>query len=422
MMLAIFWLQTQVWSLEECIDKALNCNPALKQQEATLRQRRNDATLMLADWLPAVSIRAKSGFSWGRSVDMQELMIIDNRMNYTTTLSAGVSYSLSDKAARHYDRKAAMLSASSAEAGLAKMQTELMAEVTAACLQLLLDEEELDAAECDLEDISSKYAEKLTRLGAGMATEAELTSIKAQLAAEKATLAELTGKCARARMTLTNLLNLASGENFEILPPTGDSIPPLPEYHCLDSDTDAVREAEAAIGSSRMALKAARLSILPDISISGGYGTYYGNTGNAGIVDQLSSNGNPSLGFRLEIPLISGSAALRKVGEARCAEMKNRLELDKVRNEMRRKACSDSMDTVILHGNCIAAGEELAAADEALAVAERKYGQGILAWPEYLAARNARQKARSRYIQARYKYRMQLKLMEYRYGTEDMCR
>lgn len=408
-----------VWSLEECISCALGNSPGLRQEQLSLRQCRNEAALQLLDWLPAVNVYAGNDFSWGRSVDMQELMIIDNRMNYTASASAALSLSISDKAARLYDRRAGQLQCRVAEAGLKQTEAQLIADVTAAYLQLLLTNQACDIALRNYEDILDKLDRTRTEVDAGHSAIHALESIKAQAAGEKSALTEAESRKKLAIAALYHCMNLPPEEDIEILPPVEDcfTIPDrkqLAGMLCMSPcpERDA---AQAALERDEALLKAARWALVPELNLSCGYGTYYGRSASQAFAKQLRSNGNPSLSISLNIPVLNGSVTLNKLGNSKTAVEKDKLELQKVMTDAEDRAWTDATETVNLYEVWCAAKDKYEAMANTYATTELGFSQGRITPGEYLLARNNVRRAEAECLQAKYRYLLQLKIIEYRY-------
>ena len=414
-------VREHVWSLEECISCALDNDPGLKQDRLTLERCRSDAALRLLDWLPDISVYAGNDFSWGRSVDMQELMIIDNRMNYTASASAALSFSSSGKAAALYGRRAGRQECRLAEAGLRQSEAQLICDVTAAYLQLLLAEQACGIARRNCEDILGKLEKARVEVKAGRSAQYVLDGIMAQAAGEKSALTRAEGSLKLAIAALYNCMNLPPEEDLDILPPTEDFIEApdrtrLAELLCLANcpERDA---AHAALERDRARLKAAEWAFVPDLGISFGYGTYYGNSSPQTFAHQFRSNGNPSLGISLSIPILNGSAAAVNLNGLRSEVTKDELELQKVMSRAEHRAYSDATETVNLYESWTAARENLRALEENHRSCELLFAGGRISPVEYLSARNDMLRAEAECLQARYRYLLQLKILEYRYGV-----
>ena len=92
--------QTSVWSLDRCVVYALQHNCDVLLQKADEAGRRQALSLSKLELLPTLYLNANQYYNWGRSVDMQELVIVRNRLTRQTSASAGASIALFDGFAR----------------------------------------------------------------------------------------------------------------------------------------------------------------------------------------------------------------------------------------------------------------------------------------------------------------------------------
>lgn len=414
------FLQTVVLDLRECISRALECDPGLKRQSLEVRRCREDAALNILDWLPSVNVTSGNDFGWGRSVDMQELLIINNGMNFTSSLSAGAALEINELISiiPHYARSRAFISG--AEADMERTRSEVIVNVTGAYLGLLLAGQVLETAERNYEDISRRLAEARAKAGAGAVSASSVTGLEAQAADEKAELANAAGKVHLAGMTLKNYLDLAPEENLKILPPAEESFQAPDTDRLLrmadDWDSPEVKAAEAVLAADREHRRSAGLSLLPVLTVSGGYGSYYGNISQGSFREQISGNGSATLGISLTIPILNGSQAVRNYRNAGIKVRQDELEVEKARKAARAAIHNDAVGTAGMYESLMAAGASLDAARTSYGEASLKFSGGSVTDMEFLISRNSLKRAEAVYLQARYRYLMQLKIIEYKYG------
>ena len=85
-------LQAQeAWPLERCIQYALEHNLDLRAKQLDVAARQTELTQKRLAWLPQISAQLAHDWNWGRSVDMQELVIVRNALTQATGASVGAS-------------------------------------------------------------------------------------------------------------------------------------------------------------------------------------------------------------------------------------------------------------------------------------------------------------------------------------------
>ena len=409
-------------TLEECIRMALDSDRSLRQREAALSECRTRKALSILDWIPEISVGAGNDFSWGRSVDMQELLIVDNRMTLTTSFSANASVSLTRLAVNPLYAESDNLDEQDAALALEVARRQLAADVTGCFLQVLLCRQACRICEGNSAEMEAALSEARARAEAGEIAPEELFGMEAQLSRERSAAVEAANRLKLAGLTLCDYLDLPPEEEPQLLPPTEDSLPRIewkPDSGAPYCTNPEISAAENGVERGKNRIKLARAAFLPQLSLSGGCGTYYGNTGNGTFGRQLSNNINPYASVTLSIPLTGGSANARALSQAR-TELKNRiLELEKACIKGASDIRSELAEADNFYSSHTAACVSFEAASRAEAGAAVRFRAGEISGGEYLSARNARLKAQAEMLQARYRYLLKLKILEYRFGIKS---
>ena len=126
------------WPLERCVAYALEHNLDIRKQELAVAVRKTELTAGWLGHLPALRLQVGQDFNWGRSVDMQELVIIRNKLTHATGASLNASVALFEGTARHYNRLAAGKAVEAARATAQELRERLAIDVTRAFQQLML--------------------------------------------------------------------------------------------------------------------------------------------------------------------------------------------------------------------------------------------------------------------------------------------
>ena len=407
------------WTLERCIERGLQEGTGVLKQELLVQQRRADRQLAVLDALPAITLRTGGDFGWGRTVDMQELMIVDNRLNFSNTWSAGAALSSSDIVSSLLGKREKEHLLQEADAGLEEIRTELEIAITEAYLELLLAEKNYENACAGYESILAQRDRTEKEVLAGRLPYRSLAEIEARSATEKAAVASARGGRRTAAMTLSRYLNLSPEEELEVVPPPGDSIHapwPMPSSGDITRYLAAhprIRRAKAALNAGRTTLQMSRAALLPDLTVSGGYGTYYSNASRVTWYNQLTGNGNPSVGVTLTVPLPTGREFTRIRQEA-AGVSRLSCEVEEVRRALESEMLTSLLNAINCYESCLAAQENMEALGKAFRANEARFENGAISSSEYLISRTNWQQAVGDYWQARYRYLFQMKIISLR--------
>ena len=409
----------EAWSLDRCVDYALAHNLDIRKQELEIASKQVALTRRYLDHLPSFNASIAQEYNWGRSVDMQELVIIRNKLTRATGASLSASVSLFGGLTRHAQRIAARKALEAATLDADGLRENLAVEVTAAFLQLMLARQ-IHAYTRERYATIVRQKERTAQLvEAGSQPKSALNELEAQTATEKAAMVEASCRVRTATLDLTRLMNLPSDSSFVAGELFGNDTIAARIPLMTDGQVETylghdprIRSARTRLEESRHLQTASWGNFLPSLSLTAGYGTYYSSASDEPFRTQLDENRNPSLSFRLGIPIFNAGEAFSQARQRRLALAQARLAAE----ETRIRIAEEIRSTTIEAENCcqkyLSAGETLQAMQSLLEITEAKYNLGAATALDYIVARNNHFKAVSDYLQAKWQYIFQLKQLE----------
>ena len=420
LLLAAGWLQAQeAWPLERCIQYALEHNTGIREQRVQIDLRKAELRQMQTGHLPVLRAGVAQEFNWGRSVDMQELVIIKNKLTQATGATLTATATLFEGFAQHYGRLAAKKAVEAARQDARSQDEALTIDVTRAYLQLMLARQILSYTEESLSAIILQRERTALMVEAGSQPKTALSEIEAQVAAEKAAMVEASCRVRTATLALTQLMNLPPGAAFA----AGDAfeqeevlsrVPLISETQMDDYIRQApeLLSAQASLERLRHQQTRVQAAFLPSLRLSASYGTYYSRAAGQPFRTQIDENRNPSLSLQLDIPIFQAFQAASQLRKSRLACDLARLGVEKVRTQLADRIRSAAIEADNCCQQYLSSEETLRAMESLLAVMEAKYNLGAASAVDYILARNHHFKAVSDYLQAKWQYLFQLKLLE----------
>ena len=409
----------ETWPLERCIDYGLQHNLDIRRQDNQIAAREAELLRRKLDHLPTLGVSIGQDYNWGRSVDMQELVIIRNKLTRATGASLSASVTLFEGLTKHYERLAARKEAEAARFEAESLKEQLTLDITQSYLQLMLAKQ-IQAITRENYATIVQQRERTARLvDAGSQPKSALGEMEVQVASEKAGMVEADCRVRTAALALARLMNLppdstvVTGEVFG-----SDSIAPrIPVFtesqlnDALRNDARA-RNARSASEVQRHLQSAVRGTFFPRLTLTAGYGTYYSSAADEPFSTQIDENRNPSLSFQLSIPIFTAGQLLVREKQQRLALETARLEEERVRTEITGEIHSALIEAENSLQQYRSAEETLHAVRDLLAITEARYNLGAATALDYIVARNNHFKAVSDFLQAKWQYLFQLKLLE----------
>ena len=409
----------EAWPLERCIEYALSHNLDLREKQLELAVRQAELAQQRLSWLPGIAVQLGQDFNWGRSVDMQELVIIRNALTRATGASVGATLPVFDGLTGHYQRLSARKALEVASLEAEDLRTSLETDVTRAYLDLMLARQIHAYSRDSHATIVQQRDRTASLVEAGSQPKSALNEMEAQVASEKAALVSAECRVRTATLALTQLMNLPGDVPFTAAEHFGQDSVARRVTLVSDAQTQAwlqqdprIRSAEARIAQLRYDERTARGRFLPSLSASASYGTFYSSTNEETFRTQLDENRNPSVSLRLNIPIFDSWQAATMLKKSRLALETAQLSAERTQTRVIEEIHSAGIEAENCLQRYLSSEETLHAMQSLLEITEAKYNLGAATALDYIVARNNRLKAVSDYLQAKWQYLFQLRLLE----------
>ncbi len=449
----------QEWTLEDCIDYALENNISVKRQElaATTADKNHFQSYM--ELLPNLNINGQHYYNAGKAINYETYEYTDQNfqggsinLNSEITLFSGLQNFNSIKKSK-YDLMAQLES-------VEKIKNDITLNIATAYLQILLNIELRDNAEQQL-NISLDQIEKTKKLvEIGNAAKGDLLQIEAQAAMEKASLTNADNNLKISYLTLSQLLNLDSSEDFQISIPSITDITLAKEPGSVNAIFDEatnilpeIKSAEYNLESSRKNVAISKGTLSPTLSLGYQYGSRYNELSNkldsmtmgissypTGVtaggqdifnytsqsyyassypyMDQISDNASHTVYLNLRIPIFNKWRNKNRIEQAKINLSDSRLNLDLQKQNLYKSIQQAKTQATGAMERYKANLEAVQSMEEAFRYTEQKYEVGLVDILEYKTAKNNLNKTKSDLSQAKYEYIFRTKILEFYKGEQ----
>lgn len=407
----------QAWSLDDCIDYALENNPEIRHSRVRYDIRSQELAEAAAKRVPLVSLGAQELLHSGNALIMYSvdqvvtMSLAQVAASMEMPLLTGGSIPNS-RAAKEYALKAAGENISNTE-----VNTRI--RVAAAYLQLLSDRSREQIALGQVK-ICEEQLQKVRKLvDDGKRTRADLAQARSSLASAEHLYTQAKGSTVISRVNLVNLIGLDDDSGFEIkeLEENVEDTPIVP-LASLTSDIDgypSVKSVQFKLKSAEYQAKAAKGALLPQLSLFANYNNYlYQPFGIAapGVGEQLLHNGWGALGLKLSVPILNMSQKAQ-VGKASLAQDEARITLDQTRRELSRQLNESYFQTLTARDRYNSALSAEAAAKEAYEYQQLMYDSGLVTTYDLDQSRLKWSAASEETLRAKYEYLLRNKILGY---------
>ena len=417
-----------IWSLEKCIEYAWSNNLSIKQQNIEVSKSETQLLQDRLDFLPDLNVSFGHNLNWGRSVDLQNLEIIHNKLSQSTSASANASIYLLDGLSKLYGIKSSRKSLEISIQEVERLKDEISVSIARSYLQILLAKEVLAAAEESFNSLEKQRDRTRLLVEAGSQPYTALLDIESQLASERVQVVTAENRVKTSTLALQQLLDLQYDPNFQIMVPDIDyTIQKYTGYNIDEIYAGAlsmpvIQSARLALTKGELDLKSAKGQFYPKISLAASYGTFYSSSTFApdGSVypffEQFRDNINPSISIGLSIPIFNNWNVKTNVRNARLAKESLELDLRTKEQTLYKEIQTAVTEAETYYRQMEAAEANVSSMQESFRYVEEKFNAGALNSTDYTVARANLLKSRSEYLQAKYQFIFQLKIIDFYKG------
>ena len=408
------------WTLQRCIDYALENNIQIRQSDIATQNSEVDYNSARSNRLPDLSASASQNWSFGRSLTIDNTYANTNTASTSFSIGTGVTLFAGGRISGNIHK--AELGLEAAKSDLERMKDDIRVQVAESFIQIVYNQSILEVARNQV-SIDSMQVERLTALAAiGKASSAEVASQKATLAQSRLSVTQAENNLNMSILTLTQLLDLPSPEGFDIVQPGADDM----EFRMPDSPEEIYAQAleiKPSIKSEEIRLQQAETSVdiakgayYPTLSLNAGAGTGYYTSSNRtadSFGSQLKNNFGPQIGLSLNIPIFSRNSNRNSVRSAQLNQMNQEMQLDNVKKQLYKEIQQAYYNAVASKTRYESSQEVETSAQESFELVQAKYEGGKASITEFNESKNRLVTAQADVIKYRYEYLFNTALLEF---------
>lgn len=328
----------ETWTLQRCVDYALENNLTVKNSRLQVDQSEIDVTSAKDAFLPTLSASASEGFNFGRGLTSDNTYADRNTSSFQwgVNMSLPLFQGLSDVRQLKVAKSAMQQYLMEFEAAKDDLTLNIMSQY----LQVLYNKEVAKSAISQLSYSTYEVERQKALVDEGKVAEAYLYDAEAQQAQDRLQVITAENDVRVALVNLANLLQLPTADGFDVAP-LDEENPEIPGpdvvYSRAMEHNHSILSARQGIVTARDRVSYARSGYMPRLSFDASVGSsYYTVAGydNQPFATQMRNNFSTYLGLRLSIPIFDAFSTRNNIRRARLQETSARLELDRRESEL----------------------------------------------------------------------------------------
>lgn len=420
-----------VYTLQRCVDLALDNNVQVRQASWQAETNRVNVTGAWGNLLPTVNGNVNHGINQGRSIDPftnnyvnQQISFANYSLNGNVTVWNGLSLQNALQQAR--------LAYEAGRLDLQQARETITISVMLAYLQVLNSDEQLTQARQQAA-VTARQVARLRQLDSlGAIAPALLHDLRGQLATDHLNEVAMRNSAQTARLTLAQLLNIPFTPEMRVEPlaaglQPGGTVPDATQL--LQTATTTLPQLKAAdlrLRSAQKGLRAARGQWWPSVYLFGNLGTTYSSaalravgTGSTEVIpysDQWRNNRFSTFGVGVQVPLLNGLQTRTRIGLARIAESQAAFQVRTTSNAVQQAVTQAVLNQQLAQERYHTLEQQVQDFTLSFQAAEARFEAGVGNAVDYMVAKTNADRARSNLIAARYDVALRSRIVVYYEG------
>lgn len=429
--------QTKQWTLQECVNYAIQNNISIKQSELDTKTAAIDKKGAIGNFLPSLNANASHSWNIGLNQDITT-GLLRNQTTQFTSAGANMGVDIYKGLQNQKTLRRANLSIVAAKYQLLKMQEDIALNVANAFLQVLFNKENLKVQKQQLEINEKQYERSEELVKAGSIPRGDLLDIKATVASNTQNVITADNALLISKLSLAQLLQLKDFENFDVVDDTDTkdennimAQSPSSIYDKAKEERTELKIARTNLEISQKSLEISRGAFQPTLQgfysfnsrVSYADGPAFDNMGNligtrgpAPFFEQFGNNKGQSFGAQLSIPVFNGFSARNNVERAKVSLERSRIAVEQQDLDLQRNvftAFADSKGALNAYESSVVA---LEARQGAYDYATERYAVGLMNSFDFNQSQTLLTNAQSDVLRTKYDYIFKIKILEFYFG------
>nr|WP_321414474.1 TolC family protein [uncultured Allomuricauda sp.] len=428
--------QVRQWTLQECVEYAVENNLTVEQFELDLDNAKIDKKDAQGSFIPSlsgdISVNERTGL-----VTNPNTNLIEPGSIFSTSGGINSSMVIFDGLRNFKRLQRAEMNAIANQYRLNNLKDDIRLNVANAYLQIVSNKEQLKTFRAQYAVTEQDLNRTKELVESGVVPRGDLLEIEATAANQEQQIVNGESLVLISKVNLAQLLQITDYENFDIaeeefdIPPSDilDNSPKVIFDKALTFRND-IKFSESNVDLAQKDLEIAKGAYLPTLNAFFNYNTFYTNQFRTGVdpvtnqpfsfradfVDQLWLNDGISYGFQLNVPIFNGWSTRNNVMRSKIGLEKAKLQLEQDKLDLENTIQQAYVDVNTFEKAYAAAEKTLEARTLAYEYARERYDVGLMNAFDFSQAQSRVENAQADVIRTKYDYIFRLKILEFYFG------
>lgn len=423
--------ERQTWSLDDCINYALEKNIQLQQNKISLQESEVDVKTAKAALFPSLSFNTGQNLvnrpyqQNSATVNGTEIITSNNKTTYNGSYNLGAQWTLWNGGQRLNNIKQQKKNKEIAELSVAETENTLKEEITKLFLQILYADESVNINKGTLEVSKATYERAKELFNQGSISKADLAQLEAQVGNDEYQLVTSESSLRNYKLQLKQMLELDGNTEMELeLPVLDDAkvmqlLPNQEEvYQIALANRPEIQSSKLSIDNAKLAISSAKSGYYPTISLSASTSSMTNNSSQNNWAQQMKYGWNNMIGLNISVPIFNNRQTKSAVEKAQFQYNSSLLNLQDQQKGLYSDIETIWLDALNAQQQYAAAEVKLKSSQTSFDMVNEQFKLGMKNTVELLTEKNNLLSAQQQRIQAKYMAILNRTLLDFYAGKD----
>lgn len=409
------------WSLNDCIDHALQHNISLQKAKKEVQTQNINLLESRGALLPTLTANLQQGFGWNPIAEGS-----GSRTSYSGTYGVSAAWTVWNAGRNRLNVQSSEKDVAMSELAVYTTANSIVERIVALYIQILYMQEAAKVNEALLEQDSTIYARGIDMVKHGQMSRSDLTQLEAQVAEGRYAVVNTHTQIAQVKVQLKQLLELAPEDEIdvaaaELSDATALRLIPnrMEVYQNALAIRPEIKSGQLGIERSEIATRIAQGRRLPSVSLTGSLGDSHLSGSSRSLGTQLRNNLAANVGLGVSIPIFDNRQSRSAIERAKVAEVTAALDLEEAKKQVYQSVETYWLNATNHQQKFVAARKSVESANTTYELINDQFRLGTKNVVELLQSRASLLNAKQQMLQDKYTAVLNMVLLNF-YNSGEM--
>jgi len=422
----------QAWTLDDCIQYALEHNISLQKARLQQQSAAEDVNARQGALLPTLSAQTNQSVGYRPWQDNGIATVTNGQVNtkvdktyYNGSYGLNAQWTVWNGGRNRNNVRLSQLQEQQATLQTEQQANSIEERICQLYTQCLYLSDAIGVSQTTLATSRKNEERGQQMVEVGLLAKADLAQLSAQRANDEYQLVEAESQLANYKLQLRQLLELGAEQEFDIVVPASTDeqaladIPALPTvYEQALASRPEIESARLGIESSKVSVAIAKAGWLPTLSLTGGLSTSTNSLSANGWGNQMKTNVNTQAGLSLSIPIFDGRQTKTSVAKAQLQQQQAVLDLQEQQKQLYQTIEGYWLDATTNQQRLRAATASTESQQASYDLLQEQFNLGLKNIVELMNGKDALMQAQQNRLQAKYLTLLSQQLLRLYSGQE----